>query len=115
MNQGDLIQRQEAIKCLNADFQIIGKENAEEVVKFINGAYEKLNKLPAIDIYNAYNIVSKELVEQAIKEIRLEAKRVEGERGEGLTEAADILRKKIGPLQWWKTPHANYIQSTPQI
>ena len=44
----DVISRQAAIDCLNADFTIDGKENMETVVDYINGAFKKIKALPSI-------------------------------------------------------------------
>ena len=44
----DVISRQAAIDCLNADFTIDGKENMETVVDYINGAFKQIKALPSI-------------------------------------------------------------------
>ncbi len=43
----DLIFRSDAIKALNCDFSIDGKENAEKICAYINGAYKKIKALPS--------------------------------------------------------------------
>lgn len=44
----DVISRQAAIDCLNADFTIDGKENMETVVDYINGAFKQIKALPSV-------------------------------------------------------------------
>ena len=44
----DVISRQAAIDCLNANFTIDGKENMETVVDYINGAFKQIKALPSI-------------------------------------------------------------------
>ena len=44
----DCISRVEAIKCLECDFDITGKENMKTVVNYINSAHDKIVNLPSI-------------------------------------------------------------------
>ena len=45
---GDCISRTEAIKCLECDFDITGKENMKTVVNYINSAHNKIVNLPSV-------------------------------------------------------------------
>lgn len=44
----DCISRAEAIKCLECDFDITGKENMKTVVNYINSAHDKIMNLPRV-------------------------------------------------------------------
>ena len=44
----DCISRAEAIKCLECDFDITGKENMKTVVNYINSAHDKIVNLPRV-------------------------------------------------------------------
>lgn len=44
--QNDAIWREDAVNALNCDFEVDGKENAQKIVEYINGAYEKIRNLP---------------------------------------------------------------------
>ena len=44
----DCISRAEAIKCLECDFDITGKENMKTVVNYINSAHDKIVNLPSV-------------------------------------------------------------------
>ena len=44
----DCISRAEAIKCLECDFDITGKENMKTVVNYINLAHDKIVNLPSV-------------------------------------------------------------------
>ncbi len=44
----DCISRAEAIKCLECDFDITGKENMKTVVNYINSAHNKIVNLPRV-------------------------------------------------------------------
>lgn len=44
----DSISRAEAIKCLECDFDITGKENMKTVVNYINSAHDKIVNLPSV-------------------------------------------------------------------
>ena len=44
----DCIIRAEAIKCLECDFDITGKENMKTVVNYINSAHDKIVNLPSV-------------------------------------------------------------------
>ena len=44
----DCISRAEAIKCLECDFDITGKENMKTVVNYINSAHNKIVNLPSV-------------------------------------------------------------------
>ena len=44
----DCISRAEAIKCLECDFNITGKENMKTVVNYINSAHDKIMNLPRV-------------------------------------------------------------------
>lgn len=45
---GDCISRTEAIKCLECDFNITGKENMKTVVNYINSVHNKIVNLPSV-------------------------------------------------------------------
>lgn len=44
----DCISRAEAIKCLECDFNITGKENMKTVVNYINSVHNKIVNLPSV-------------------------------------------------------------------
>ena len=44
----DCVSRAEAIKCLECDFDITGKENMKTVVNYINSAHDKIVNLPRV-------------------------------------------------------------------
>ncbi len=50
MDKNDRIFRQDAITALNCDMDITGKENAQKVVDYINGAYSKIKKLQTAEV-----------------------------------------------------------------
>ena len=43
----DLIEREDAIKCLDCSIYITGKENTDAVVKYINEVITRIRALPA--------------------------------------------------------------------
>lgn len=46
----DCISRAEAIKCLECDFDITGKENMKTVVNYINSVHDKIVNLPSVTL-----------------------------------------------------------------
>lgn len=57
----DCISRAEAIKCLECDFDITGKENMKTVVNYINSAHDKIVNLPSVTPQPGWISVSERL------------------------------------------------------
>lgn len=56
----DCISREQAIKCLECDFNITGRANMEVVVNYINSAHDKIINLPSVKAEPKIKLLSAE-------------------------------------------------------
>ena len=79
----DCISRAEAIKCLECDFDITGKENMKTVVNYINSAHDKIVNLPRVKQepfkpmveIDLYSVIKQKYIErEVLDKIRAEIK-----------------------------------------
>ena len=84
----DCISRAEAIKCLECDFDITGKENMKTVVNYINSAHDKIVNLPRVkqepfkpmvEIDLDYVIKQKYIEREVLDKIRAEIETMYGQ------------------------------------
>ena len=76
----DCISRAEAIKCLECDFDITGKENMKTVVNYINSAHDKIVNLPRVKQepkpmveIDLYSVIKQKYIErEVLDKIRVE-------------------------------------------
>lgn len=106
----DCISRAEAIKCLECDFDITGKENMKTVVNYINSAHDKIVNLPRVkqapfkpmvEIDLDYVIKQKYIEREVLDKIKAEIleehenayAREDNDVAYGLSVALDIIDK----------------------
>lgn len=84
----DCISRAEAIKCLECDFDITGKENMKTVVNYINSAHDKIVNLPRVKQepfepmveIDLYSVIKQKYIErEVLDKIRAEIEAIIGE------------------------------------
>ena len=99
----DCISRAEAIKCLECDFDITGKENMKTVVNYINSAHDKIVNLPRVKQepfepmveIDLYSVIKQKYIErEVLDKIRAEIKALTSNRG-FLSCSVDYIHEKI--------------------
>ena len=100
----DCISRAEAIKCLECDFDITGKENMKTVVNYINSAHDKIVNLPRVkqepfkpmvEIDLDYVIKQKYIEREVLDKIRAEIEELDYITFDGITKrkCLEIIEK----------------------